>query len=167
MLEGARTGWLRAVPRVVRNSKRFCAMNALRPFQRRLRGLNVPTVSLLALVQRTPVVRVAIATEEFVLASPIGVVLKSVVATVASLGAVHSLAGATQLSTTSPSPFAATVGTPATIGFSITGTLSEPETWTVSGTVPPGMTFQGGSTSGTINSATIVEPRIRRPGSRR
>jgi len=131
-------------------------MKTLRHFQRRLRWLNVPTVTLIALLQRTPVVRALIATEEFVLSSPIGAVLKSALATAASLGAVHSLAGATQLATTAPSPLAATVGTPVTIGFSITGTLSEPETWTVSGTVPPGLSFQGGMTSGTINGATLT-----------
>ena len=131
-------------------------MKTLRHFQRRLCWLNVPTFTLIALLQRTPVVRALIATEEFVLSSPIGAVLKSALATAASLGAVHSLAGATQLATTAPSPLAATVGTPVTIGFSITGTLSEPETWTVSGTVPPGLSFQGGMTSGTINGATLT-----------
>ncbi len=131
-------------------------MKILRPVMRHLRWLNLPTVTLLALLQRTPVVRVLIATEEFVLASPIGAVLKSFAAVAASLGAVHSLAGATQLATTSPSPFAATAGTPVTIGFSITGTLSEPETWTVGGAVPPGLTFQGGATSGTIAGATLT-----------
>ncbi len=131
-------------------------MKTLRHFQRRLRWLNVPTVALIALLQRTPVVRGLIATEEFVLASPIGAVLKSAIATGASLGAVHSLAGATQLAITAASPFAATVGVPVTIGFSITGTLSEPETWTVSGTLPPGLMFQGGATGGTINGATLT-----------
>ncbi len=131
-------------------------MKTLRHFQRQIRWLNVPTVTLIALLQRMPVVRALVATEEFVLSSPIAAVLKSAFATAASLGVVHSLAGATQLATTAPSPFAATVGMPVTIGFSITGTLSEPETWTVSGTVPPGLSFQGGATSGTINGATLT-----------
>ena len=62
-------------------------MKTLRPLQRSLRWLNLPTVSLLALLQRTPVVRVVVLAEEFVLSSPVGVVLKSAFATAASLGA--------------------------------------------------------------------------------
>src|SRR4051812_46594261 len=65
--------------------------------QRHARRLNLPTLSLLALLQRTPVVQTVASTEEFVLTSPIGNVLKSFVASIASIGAINSLAGATPL----------------------------------------------------------------------
>jgi hypothetical protein len=118
--------------------------------QRRLRWLNLPTLSLLALLQRTPVVRVAVTAGEFVLASPLGAVLKSAVATAASLGAVNSLAGATEVQATQSSPVSATIGTPLNIGFFVSGnTLSDPERWTVGGTVPPGTAFSN------LNAGTI------------
>ncbi|HYD84181.1 MAG TPA: immunoglobulin domain-containing protein [Opitutus sp.] len=131
-------------------------MKLSQSFHRRLHWINLPTTLLVALLQRTPVARVVTGAGEFVMSSPLGAVLKSSVAAFASLGAVHSLAGATQLSTTAPSPFSATVGAAVTIGFSITGTLSEPETWTVGGSVPPGLTFNDGQTSGTIAGGTLV-----------
>ncbi len=118
--------------------------------------INLPTLSLLAVLQRTPAVRVANALANYVVASPLGAVLKSAFAAIGSLGAVHSLAGATQLATTQASPATVAAGAALTIGFSITGTLSEPETWTVGGAIPPGLAFNGGATSGTIAAATLV-----------
>src|SRR5678815_4049764 len=96
------------------------AMKTSDRLKRHLRWLNVPTLSLLAFLQRTPVVQIAATAERFVLASPIGTILTSAVATVASLGAVHSLAGATELvaasgSTPRPSPTSAPAGTPLSI----------------------------------------------------
>ncbi|ACB74902.1 immunoglobulin domain-containing protein [Opitutus terrae] len=125
-------------------------------FKRRLQWINLPTAALIALLQRAPVVRVLVATEEFVLSTPIGALLKSSVAAAATLGTVHSLAGATALSTSQASPLSVAVGTTVSVGFAITGTLSEPETWTVSGSVPPGLSFNGGATSGTINAAQLL-----------
>jgi len=61
----------------------------------RLRWLNVPGALLIALLQRTPVLRVATTAEELITASSLGQVLRSATAVVAALGAVHSLAGAT------------------------------------------------------------------------
>jgi len=75
---------------------------------------------LIALLQRAPVVQVTGAAEEFVVSSPIGVLLKSVAAAVASLGALDSLAGATQLSVSpNQNPGTATVGTSKTIFFTV------------------------------------------------
>ena len=128
---------------------------------RQLRWLNLPTLSLLAFLQRTPVVQIAANVERFVLASPIGTVLKSAVAAIGSLGAVHSLAGATELVASSgvnpqPSPASATVGTMFSITFGITGTISAPESWTVGGIVPPGTTYTGNITSGTVTAPTVT-----------
>ncbi len=111
--------------------------------QRRLYWLNLPSAILLTLLQRTPIAKVVAIADEMVIASPLGTVLRSTLAGAATLGAVHTLAGATELSTSQTSPVSATVGTPLTIAFSITGTLSTPESWTTGGSVPPGMAFSG------------------------
>src|ERR1700677_632634 len=96
--------------------------------QRRSGWINLSTASLVALLQRTPVLRLAAAADEFVAASPVGSLLKSAAAVAASLGAIDSMAGATLLATTvtqSPSgalpDFNATVGVAITpLGFTIT-----------------------------------------------
>jgi hypothetical protein len=113
-----------------------------------------------ALLQRTPVLRVAAVADELVASSPIGTLLKSAAAVVASLGAIDSMAGATILATTvTPSPsgtlpnFSATVGTPITpLGFTITNTMNV-GSWQVTGQIPPGLVLttvepNGGSLTG-------------------
>jgi len=111
---------------------------------RRQRWLGLPTVSLLALLQRTPALRVATAAGEFALESPAGSVLRSAVATAASLGALHSLAGATTLSSTSASPLAATAGTAIpTVVFGVAGTQAAAASWQITGTLPAGLSIEG------------------------
>ncbi len=109
--------------------------------QRRLDWAKLPVGVLILLLQRTPAVRVMATAVEFALSSPLGHVLKSSLATAAALGGVNTLAGATELSASQPSPAQLAAGVNATIAFSITGTISEPETWTVGGTTPPGLTY--------------------------
>jgi hypothetical protein len=116
--------------------------------------LNLPSALLILILQRTPVVKIATFVQEMVVAVPLGSVLRSAVAVTAGLS-VHSLAGATELAPSIPSPLAATVGTPVSVGFSITGTESPPERWNISGSVPPGLSF-GGATSGTVQGSTIL-----------
>ncbi len=114
--------------------------------QRRSGWINLSSATLVALLQRTPVLRVAAAADEFVAASPIGTLLKSAAAVVASMGAIDSMAGATTLADSlNPSPsgnlptFNATVGTAITpVGFTITNTLNV-ASWKVTGQIPPGM----------------------------
>jgi hypothetical protein len=115
--------------------------------QRRTGWINLSTATLVALLQRTPVLRVVAAADEFVSASPVGTLLKSAAAVVASMGAIDSMAGATILAdslnnnpSASPLPdFTATVGTPITpLAFTITNTMNI-ASWKVTGTIPPGM----------------------------
>ncbi len=114
-------------------------------------------MALIALLQRTPVARLVVSAGDFVLESPMGSVLRAAVATAASMGAVHTLAGATTLVySPNQSPGTATVGTAKTIAFTVNGAESAPASWTVGGSVPPGMTFSGGITSGTVNISTIL-----------
>jgi hypothetical protein len=110
--------------------------------------MNLSVTTLVALLQRAPVLRVAAAADEFVAASPVGTALKSAVAAVISLGAIDSMAGATLLATTiSPAPsgalptFDATVGDQITpLGFTITNSINI-ASWTVTGSIPPGLHF--------------------------
>ena len=132
-------------------------------FRRHGAWVNLSTATLIALLQRSPVLRLAAATEEIVVASPIGTLLKAAVVAAASLGAVDSMAGATTLaSTLTPSPsgnlpaFPATVGVPiTTLGFTITNTMNV-GSWTVTGQIPPGLVLtsvepNGGSLTGPGN----------------
>jgi hypothetical protein len=119
---------------------------------RRLHCLHLPGALLIALLQRTPAVRLLASAGESALRHPAGAWLKSAAATLGALGVVHTLAGATTLSPSTPSPAALTAGTAKTIAFAAIGAQSAGESWTVGGSVPPGMTFNGGATSGTINT---------------
>jgi hypothetical protein len=122
---------------------------------RRLHWLNIPGALLIALLQRTPVLRVATAAEGLVASGPLGSVLRSAFTAIA-LGAMHSRAGATQFVISRPSPIAGTVGQPIqSVSFTYTGTPSSPASFVVSGSLPPGLSFIpaiGGG--GVVNSGT-------------
>lgn len=130
-------------------------MKFLARFHRHLPWLNLPVAALLALLQRTPVVRVAASAEQLVIASPVGHVLRSAVAAAASLGAVHALAGATQFSVTRTS-VAGTVGVAISpsIGFSVTGALTPAGSYRIAN-LPPGVTVSG-AVNGVLNSSAGV-----------
>jgi len=128
---------------------------------RRLHWLNLPGTLLIALLQRTPAVRVVATAADTVLASPATSVLKAAVSTLGALGAMHSMAGATALSPSQPSPASATAGVPTTLVFTVTGSPAAPQSFTFAGSVPPGMTFRAlgssgaGTVSGPINTSTV------------
>ena len=103
--------------------------------------LQLPAALLITLLQRTPVVRTLVTAEDLVATSPLGAVLKSALAATASLGAVHSLAGATNLVSSSSSPVSAKAGTPITqVGFTVSDTINI-MSWKFGGTIPPGLTI--------------------------
>lgn len=122
---------------------------------KRLRSFTLPTAWLLLLLQRTPVVRVAVTAGELIGSSRVASLLKAVVTTAASLGAVHSLAGATQLVATQASPASVAVGSTVQIALTVTGAQTAATSWTISGSVPPGLSFSG-RTSGIINISTLI-----------
>ena len=131
-------------------------MNPSSVLRRRLQWLNLPTLSLLALLQRTPVLQMAATVERLVISSPVGTVLRSA-ATVAALGALHSRAGATELVTNVDSPLKATVGTPIpTVAFGLAGTQSSPVQWQIGGTLPPGLDINGRTNLGSFVTGTPV-----------
>jgi hypothetical protein len=124
-------------------------MKLIASLRRRCAWLNLSVVTLITLLQRSPAARAAVATEEFVAASPIGTAMKYAAAAIASLGAINSMAGATILaSSLTPSPtgplptFNATISVPiTTLGFTITNTMNV-ASWTVTGQIPPGLKLQ-------------------------
>lgn len=128
-------------------------MKPLSSIKRAFRAFNLPTISLLALLQRTPVVQAVVTAEDFVMSSPVGTVLKSFAAVAASLGAMNSLAGATPLVPSSGSATGVTVtaGSNVSIAYTVNGTQTPPASWTVSGSIAPGLNFSGLTSSGTVN----------------
>ncbi len=130
-------------------------MKIFHVLSRRWPAINLPLVGLLTLLQRTPVIRVAIVAEEFVLSSPVGTVLKSAVAALGALGAVHTLAGATQFVISPSANVSGTVGKPLSVAFTITGSPNSPSFFTVS-ELPPGLTTSPASNGGTVFSGSPV-----------
>jgi len=94
---------------------------------------------LVTLLQRTPAVRLVHAATALIAGSPIAVVLKSALATFATLAAVDSLAGATTLLSSSGSPLSAKVGVPITpVAFTVSDTINI-ASWNIGGALPPGV----------------------------
>ncbi len=132
-------------------------MNTALIFLHRLRWIHLPGAVLLALLQRTPVLRVAATAETVFTASPLGAVLRAAFTGVASLGAVHALAGATQFvyNPRNP-PFTGTVGTTfPTVVFTVTGAQTPPGSFRITN-VPPGLSISGLGTNGILNASSAV-----------
>ena len=133
-------------------------MKFLTRFHRHLPWFNLPAVALVALLQRTPVLRVAAVAESIIGASSAGQVLRSVFTAAASLGAMHSLAGATVLSASTVTPLRVTAGTAmAPVAMTVTGAQTQPLSFTVSGAIPPGLSLSGlTGTGGRINASSLT-----------
>lgn len=130
-------------------------------FLRRLHWINLPAALLLALLQRTPVLRVAATAGEIIHASPVGQILRAAMATAASLGALHSLAGATTLSVSSGSTtgVSGTIGTPlGPIAMGTIGTAGQPLSWQITGAVPTGLRFLSSNGTSLTSSGTLNTP---------
>ena len=108
------------------------------------------------LLQRVPALRPAAVMAENLSPSRVVSLLRAVFTASASLGAVHSLAGATQLVASPASPLSATTGATVQVAMVVTGAQTPAASWTVSGSVPPGLSFNGGVTRGTVNASTLV-----------
>ena len=136
-------------------------MNFSATFVRRLHWLNLPGAFLIALLQRTPVLRVASTAGEITRASPVGAVLRAAVATAASLGALHSLAGATTLSVSSGAATGVSGKVGAQLGpiaMGTIGTLAQPLSWGISGTIPAGLRFLSSSGASLTAAGTLNTP---------
>lgn len=116
----------------------------------RWRWLHLPAGILVALLQRTPVLRAFVAAEP-ILAWPAGAVLKSALAGATALGVVDTLAGATTFTVNPASPINGTVGEELNIGFAYTGTPTPPASYRIRGELPPGLTVPGMNANGILN----------------
>ena len=127
-------------------------MKFLLRFHRHLLWINLPVAALIALLQRTPLLRVVSAAESLAHASPVGHVLRSAFTTVASLGAVHALAGATQF-VVSRNSVSGTVGAAVpVVAFSVSGSPASPGSYRVTN-LPPGVTITGVAANGIFNGS--------------
>ncbi len=129
-------------------------------FVRRSPWINLPGAILMMLLQRTPVLNVVAAVDEMVIASPVGTVLKSALATVAALGAVNTLVGASALTVSAGTSTGITVvvGSPLSVSFSLPGSdnaFDPTAKWTLAiaagSSFPPGLSFSGLTAAGTAN----------------
>ncbi len=127
-------------------------MKFLLRFHRYLLWINLPVAALLALLQRTPLLRLVSAAESLVHASPVGHVLRSAFTAVASLGAAHALAGATQF-VVSRTSVSGTVGAAVpVVAFSVSGSPASPGSYRVT-SLPPGVTITGVAANGIFNGS--------------
>lgn len=119
----------------------------------RARTLSSRLGSLLLLFQRTPLVKMLFPEARILGGAGLGEITKWTVAAVAGLGAYDTVAGATTITQLVPSPGSITV--PATSGsalsfvFQCTGAPSAPGSWTVTGTLPPGLVHTDAKRSST------------------
>ena len=133
-------------------------MKTIHALLHRLTWLNLPAALLLGLLQRTPVLRIVAAAADRLTGAPLGAVIRAATVSAASLGAMHTLVGATTLITNQPSPLAAKVGTGITaVAFGINGPgVGQPGSWVVGGSIPPGLNFSGLTAPATVNIANLV-----------
>lgn len=130
--------------------------------------LRLPTAFLAAFLQRSPAVRIAATAAGQVIDAPTAAVLKASVASLAALGAVDSMAGASTV-TSSPAYLIADVAVPANVtegqAFKMDVTVAGvavtfAKSWDVTNTLPPGITVQGATLVGSlwvVNDATAVK----------
>jgi hypothetical protein len=117
---------------------------------------------LVALLQRTPVIKYAFQFEK-ALAAPVAKLVKATTYVATGMGLFHATAGATTFVVSPSSPAEAKVGEAFNLAFSITGTPEPAASWRVTGTMPPGLSVPGlqGDTlnegTGTI-TGTPTEP---------
>ena len=132
-------------------------MSTLTSAYLRARWLHVPSVILMILLQRLPMLRAMISTE-VVISSGAGSVLKGVLASIAAMGAVQTVAGATALNPAegqTGNPALGTVGQSFTGGFSVVGAPANAASYQITGTIPAGLTVTG-MVGDTVNASVVT-----------
>lgn len=121
----------------------------------RFRWLHVPAAVLMVLLQRLPMLR-NVVTTEFVMSSGINNVLKGVLATSAAMGAVQTVAGATELDAgMDGNPASATVGQEFAGGFAVVGAPATAASYEITGDIPAGLTVTN-LVGDTVNGSTVT-----------
>jgi len=112
---------------------------------------------LVALLQRTPVIKYAFQFEK-ALAAPVAKLVKAATYAATGMGLFHATAGATTYVISPASPADATVGEEFALAFDITGTPADASSWSVTGQIPPGLSVPGltGDNVNTEDPVTIV-----------
>jgi len=121
--------------------------------------LQVPAAILIALLQRGPIATLIQTAEQILSEPPNAVFLKAAIASAASLGAMHTLAGATTyaLVTTQQSPLNAPVNVAIpSVGFTVTNTIYT-GSWAIGGQVPPGLVFSAVEGGNTLNGPGVLD----------
>ena len=106
---------------------------------------------LLALLQRTPIIKYAFQFER-ALAAPVAKLIKATTYVATGMGLFHATAGATTYVINPASPANATVGEE----FALALMLREPHnaaSWSVGGQIPPGLAVQ--DSSNTVNTERV------------
>jgi hypothetical protein len=133
-------------------------MNLPAVLYRRYSRLNVPMAALIALLQRSPAVRLIVAGTEYVTASPAGALLRSAAAAAASLGAINALSGATTLIESNNQPsLTIPVGTPMQpliFGVNNTQNLGS---WLVGGSIPPGLSLVAAEGGASLTGPGVLD----------
>ena len=134
----------------------------------RFERLRLSAAFLAVLLQRSPAVRIAAASVEYAMESPAAALLKAAVASIAALGAIDSVAGASTV-TSSPAYLIADVAVPANVSegqffkmdITVAGVaVTFAKSWDVTNTLPPGITVQGATLVGNlwvVSDATAVK----------
>ncbi len=130
-------------------------MKLFRALALRFARFNLPVAMLIALLQRSPVVRLVATAADVVLESPFGSVLKAAVAVTVSLGAVDTVAGATQFEFSPSSTINGKVGQSLSVAFTITGSPTPPNQFSV-GDLPPGLTTSPASNGGSVSAGSVL-----------
>jgi hypothetical protein len=117
-------------------------MNFTAALTRRCSRLNLAAAALIALLQRSPAIRLLVAGTDYVTSSPAGAVLRSAAAAAASLGAINALSGATTLieSNSEPSLTLPVGSAMSPLIFGVNNTINI-GSWRVGGTFPPGLSL--------------------------
>jgi len=114
---------------------------------RRLAWAQAPAALLVALLQRTPLLRVASTAEDCVIASPMSGVLRSAMAGAASLGALHTLVGASGTIDAAPPSLVTAAGQASTgAAFNVPDADNISSWQLLTGSqIPPGMKLSDGA----------------------
>jgi len=132
-------------------------MKTIARLSHRFSWINPVATARIALLQRTPAVRLITAADELVAVSPIGNVFKSALAVVATLCAYVTLASADGLFISQTAPLTATVGVPMSPVAITAADASGIGSWQVDGSLPPGLALSANEGGNTLTGSGLLD----------
>lgn len=116
-----------------------------------------PAMTLIMMLQKTPILRVLVHAE-FANGVRAGHLLRALIpGAVATVATSHTLTGATAIATNPASPVSGTAGANLSVVFALTGSGNTPESYSIIGILPPGLTVpNAGGAAGnlTLNASS-------------